>query len=93
MKRMSPPTGVQARPVATPGTLVRSATSLKNLRLAQVLRADRLSVTCSSCDLASLARATSSASARHSLVISRSELPHAGLAGVVPHDRRDARRR
>ena len=27
MKRMSPPTGVHARPVATPGTLVRSATS------------------------------------------------------------------
>ena len=30
--RMSPPTGVQARPVATPGTLVRSATSLSNRR-------------------------------------------------------------
>ena len=27
MNRMSPPTGVQARPVATPGTLVRIATS------------------------------------------------------------------
>ena len=27
MNRMSPPAGVQARPVATPGTLVRSATS------------------------------------------------------------------
>ena len=27
MKRMSPPTGVQASPVATPGTLVRIATS------------------------------------------------------------------
>ena len=27
MKRMSPPTGVQARPVATPAVLVRSATS------------------------------------------------------------------
>ncbi len=31
MKRMSPPTGVQASPVATPGSLVRSATSLTNL--------------------------------------------------------------
>ena len=28
MKRMSPPTGVQARPVATPGMLVRIAISL-----------------------------------------------------------------
>ena len=28
MNRMSPPTGVQARPVATPGTLVRIAISL-----------------------------------------------------------------
>ena len=27
MNRMSPPTGVHARPVATPGTLVRIATS------------------------------------------------------------------
>ena len=27
MNRMSPPTGVQASPVATPGTLVRIATS------------------------------------------------------------------
>ena len=27
MNRMSPPTGVHARPVATPGTLVRMATS------------------------------------------------------------------
>ena len=33
MKRMSPPTGVHARPVATPGTLVRSATSLKKRTL------------------------------------------------------------
>ena len=30
MNRMSPPTGVQARPVATPGTLVRIATSFSN---------------------------------------------------------------
>ena len=30
MKRMSPPTGVQASPVATPGTLVRIAISLSN---------------------------------------------------------------
>ena len=30
MNRMSPPTGVQARPVATPGTAVRMATSLSN---------------------------------------------------------------
>ncbi len=30
MKRMSPPTGVQARPVATPGTLTRIATSSSN---------------------------------------------------------------
>ena len=30
MNRMSPPTGVQARPVATPGTLVRIAVSLSN---------------------------------------------------------------
>ena len=32
MNRMSPPTGVQASPVETPGTLVRMATSLSNLR-------------------------------------------------------------
>ena len=32
MNRMSPPTGVQASPVATPGMLVRIATSLSNLR-------------------------------------------------------------
>ncbi len=31
MKRMSPPTGVQARPVATPGTEVRCAVSFSNL--------------------------------------------------------------
>jgi hypothetical protein len=30
MNSMSPPTGVQARPVATPGTLVRMATSFSN---------------------------------------------------------------
>ena len=30
MNRMSPPTGVQASPVATPGTLVRIATSSSN---------------------------------------------------------------
>ena len=30
MKRMSPPTGVQARPVATPGLAVRMATSFSN---------------------------------------------------------------
>ena len=29
MKRISPPKGVHAKPVATPGTVVRSATSLK----------------------------------------------------------------
>ena len=28
--KISPPTGVQAKPVATPGKLVRSAISLKN---------------------------------------------------------------
>ncbi len=32
MKRMSPPTEVQARPVATPGTAVRSATSFSKRR-------------------------------------------------------------
>ena len=30
MNKMSPPTGVQARPVATPGMLVRIATSFSN---------------------------------------------------------------
>ena len=35
MKRMSPPTGVHARPVATPGTLVRIATSSLEARRAQ----------------------------------------------------------
>src|SRR5665811_1742977 len=32
MNRISPPLGVQARPVATPGTDVRMATSFSNLR-------------------------------------------------------------
>ena len=32
MNRISPPVGVQARPVATPGTLVRMATSFSNRR-------------------------------------------------------------
>ena len=40
MNRMSPPTGVQARPVATPGTLVRIATSFSN-RGAPRIAADR----------------------------------------------------
>ena len=40
MNRMSPPTGVQARPVATPGSAVRSATSEMYLLRPQEL-ADR----------------------------------------------------
>ena len=41
MNRISPPTGVQASPVATPGTLVRIAISLSNLRRAEDRRRDR----------------------------------------------------
>ena len=37
MKRMSPPVGVQARPVATPGTLVRSLSSFSYLRAPRIL--------------------------------------------------------
>jgi hypothetical protein len=44
-KRMSPPTGVQAIPVATPGTLVRDATSLSNLGGPRIARMSSLRIT------------------------------------------------
>ena len=45
--RMSPPTGVQARPVATPAVLVRAATSDSNLRAPRISRTAAASiVTC-----------------------------------------------
>ena len=83
INRMSPPTGVQARPVATPGTLVRIATSPSKRGgpsiSAQILRHDG-DVTCR--PLGDVHRGAAQGCADLAL-----ELAHAGLAGVVADDR------
>ena len=86
MNRMSPPTGVQARPVATPGTLVRMATSFSNRRGAE----DRRQVAAASMrtrsTLPSAIRIATCAADRADLAL---EIAHAGLARVVADDGAD----
>ena len=83
MNRMSPPTGVQASPVATPGTLVRIATSLSNFGAPRIgdeivaRDADRPAV-CPS--------AMRTAAWRSAWPICRSRLRTPGFAGVVLDD-------
>ena len=70
MNRMSPPTGVHARPVATPGAAVRSATSLKNFARPRYFATSGASTT-TLASVWSVALATSRATARVMRVISR----------------------
>ena len=80
MNRMSPPTGVQASPVATPGTLVRIATSFSNCGGAEDGVQDRLrrSGPCAVCAFGDAHRGM----AQH-LADLAFEVAHAGLARVV----------
>src|SRR3569833_339123 len=71
MNRISPPTGVQARPVATPGMAVRIALS------ASKRGAPRIGA------MSATSRSTRVAEHAADLAL---ELTHAGLARVVAHD-------
>ena len=73
MKRMSPPTGVQARPVATPGSLVRRLTSAV-IRGRPRRSCTRLTLTVKRLRRPFVASTTSRASLRQTLPISRSRL-------------------
>ena len=81
MNRMSPPTGVQASPVATPGTLVRIATSLSNRGGPRMAASSRLTRTG---PLRPLGDADSGMSDR--LADLAFEVAHASLAGVALDD-------
>ena len=84
MNSTSPPTGVQARPVATPGSLVRRFDSAKKRRRPRSSRA-RLAETFSlafGLALGDLARDLAADGADLAL-----EVPHAGLARVLVGDR------
>ena len=89
MNRMSPPAGVQARPVDTPGSLVRRLVSRNTFCL------PRNSVTCFSSTVSPLA-AFLGHHARE-LAGDGADLPleaaDARLAGVVLDDRREGARR
>ena len=89
MNRMSPPTGVQARPVATPGTLVRIATSLSNCGGAEdgweVVRLDAGS--------GRFAFRDAHRGMAQRLADLALETAHTGFARVVLDDLADARRR
>ena len=79
---MSPPTGVQASPVATPGTLVRMATSLSNTgapRMRGEIRTD-------DADRASLALGDAHGRVPKNLADLALQAAHAGLARVVADD-------
>ena len=84
MNRMSPPTGVQARPVATPGPAARLATS------ASKRAGPRIGGQVRGVDARSAAAAPS-ATAHRDAAEHRADLAleaaHAGFAGVVVHDR------
>ena len=82
MKRMSPPTGVQARPVATPGSAVRSATSDMNFC------GPRYSGTSSALttNFSFEPSATLTATPRHDRADLALEVAHAGLARVAVDD-------
>src|SRR5712672_1791214 len=82
MKRMSPPVGVQARPVATPGTLVRIATSFSKRRGPRIAGRAAASM-----------RTRSAAPSAIRMTARRADQPfqvaHAGLARVVADDDAD----
>ena len=82
MNRMSPPTGVHARPVATPGTLVRIATSPSKRGAPRISRTSPVSMRAASIAPSAMRTAT----LRSTAPISRSRLRHAGFARVVPRD-------
>ena len=86
---MSPPTGVQARPVATPGTLVRIATSFSNLRAPRI--ACRSSGSMRTRSRAAFGDAHRDV-AQHRADLAL-EIAHAGLARVVADDRAQRRPR
>ncbi len=87
--RMSPPTGVHARPVATPGTPLRIATSASNLRgpedVREIVGADRRPLRAAFGDAH---RDVAEHVADFAL-----EVAHARLARVVVDDRGAAHRR
>ncbi len=70
MNRMSPPTGVQARPVATPGTLVRMAISFSKRTGPRIVSSSATPI----CFLAVAPSANSTATERSTRPISRSRL-------------------
>ncbi len=87
MNRMSPPTGVHARPVATPGRLVRLASSASNSA------GPRISASCGTsmrtgAGVPSAMLTAACAQDRADLAL---EVAHARLARVVADDRREQR--
>ena len=90
MNSTSPPTGVQASPVATPGREVRRRVSEKNLRLPSSSRTRGSVIVSLRFELAlgDLPRDLAADGADLAL-----ELAHAGLARVVGDDRAQRRRR
>ncbi len=83
MNRMSPPTGVHASPVATPGTPLRIATSASNLRGPRIAgRSSGPIVTCCDAALGDAHRDVAQHLADLAL-----EIAHARFARVVVDDR------
>ena len=90
MKRMSPPTGVHASPVATPGMPVRIATSASKRFGRRGWRAGSAAVIVMRSAVPSAMRTATWRQHAADLAL---EVAHAGLARVVVDDRRAARRR
>ena len=88
MKRTSPPVGVQARPVATPGSLVRRRCSAKKRRRPSSSRARLAEILALPSPLPS---ATSRATLRQIGADLALEVAHARLARVLLDDRRQGR--
>src|SRR5207247_2033984 len=80
--RTSPPVGVQARPVATPGRAVRSTTSSKNRGTAQII-GEAVGGDAERPGLALREAAGDLAGHGGDLAF---EVPHARLAGIAAHD-------
>ena len=89
MNRMSPPVGVQASPVATPGTLVRMATSFSNRRGPRM--AGNAAASMRTCAAAALGDAHGDVAADRA--DQALQIAHARLARVVADDRRGWRPR